>query len=258
MVLSCTPGCQGSFEGILQRELKLGCSWGPASPCGGACRSPKKAVTCLNFGIRQEEDGFVSSATPFQLFPERQRLEDVAALDYNIGEPAPAALPSFVPAAGIVLLGFRSSGGISSVGWSGSPSPCAVGGPAQHLGQDGGLCPRQGFPRLGTGRGSCCRTAVWERWRDGEQERQAAPRALLGTGSRAVLSLGASAAPICRRRSKINCGILLHVAGAGMSAGSFPPSGLSRWSSVPRLRQRPRAASRKVSCCRPRCSAAGS
>lgn len=100
---------RGSFEGILQQEPKLGCNHGPAPHPGDQHRpaeepvgSPKKGVTCFNFGIRQEEDGFVSSATPFQLFPERQRLEDVAGPNYNIREPAPAALPGFAPAAGTV------------------------------------------------------------------------------------------------------------------------------------------------------------
>lgn len=113
MVLSCNPGVLGqrreSFKEILQREPKLGCSRGPALHPGGQCHpaeepasSPKRGVTCFNFGIRQEEDGFVSSATPFQLFPERQRLEDVAGPNYNICEPAPAALPGFAPAAGTV------------------------------------------------------------------------------------------------------------------------------------------------------------
>lgn len=100
---------RGTFKGILRLELKLGCSRGPALHPGGQrhpaeepAGSPKKGVTCFNFGIRQEEDGFVSSATPFQLFPERQWLEDVAGPNYNIGEPAPAALPSFAPAVGTI------------------------------------------------------------------------------------------------------------------------------------------------------------
>jgi len=175
---------------------------GPASRVRRSLPAPqKKGVTCFNFGIRQEEDGFVSSATPFQLFPERRRLEDMAGPNYNIREPAPAALPGFAPAAGTVS-SFRASGlteGFPFEGWPGALCPCAADGPAQSLAQDGGLCPRQGLPILGTGRGSSCRTAVSGLRCDGEQKRRAVPQAPLGTVSQATLVLRASAAPIRRR-----------------------------------------------------------
>lgn len=106
-VLSYTPRCQSSVKGIFLWESKLEWSRGLAPHPRGQRRpaeepngSPKKSITCFNFGIRQEEDGFVSSATPFQRFPERQRLEEVAGPNYNIREPAPAALPGSAPAAG--------------------------------------------------------------------------------------------------------------------------------------------------------------
>ena len=113
VVLGSTPGCRGSggraSRGFYSGNQSSGAA--VARPCiPGASitlrRSlpapQKKSVTCFNFGIRQEEDGFVSSATPFQLFPERQRLEDVAGPNYNIHESTPAALPGFAPAAGTV------------------------------------------------------------------------------------------------------------------------------------------------------------
>lgn len=74
-------------------------SRGPASPFGGGCRLPKKqGVTCFNFGIRQEEDGFVSSATPFQLFPERKtalKMWQVLIITHPnpLPLPAPASRP---------------------------------------------------------------------------------------------------------------------------------------------------------------------
>lgn len=199
---------RGSFKGILQREAKLGHSRGPAPHPGGQrhpaeepAGSPKNGITCFNFGIRQEEDGFVSSATPFQLFPERQRLEDVAGPNYNIGEPTPAALPSFAPAAGTVSSS-RASCLMEGFPLQGGPVPRApVLRMALHKAwlRTGVSAPLWGFPRLGTGRGSCCQTPVLGRRYDGDQKHRAVPQAPPGTGSQAVLLLQASAVPICRR-----------------------------------------------------------
>lgn len=198
----------GSFKGILQREPKLECSLGPAPHPGGQHRpaeepagSPKKSVTCFNFGIRQEEDGFVSSATPFQLFPERQRLEDVAGPNYNKCEPAPAALPSFAPAVGTVsspralhlMEGFPLGGGLvarTSVLWmvlhkarlrTGVSAPAGVFPGWVRAGARAARLQSQGVGVMGS--------------RNAGQS-HGGP---LGTCSQAALLLRASAIPICRR-----------------------------------------------------------
>lgn len=197
-VLSYTPGCRSSVKGISPRESKLEWSHGLALHPRGQHRpaeepsgSPKKSITCFNFGIRQEEDGFVSSATPFQLFPERQRLEEVAGPNYNIREPAPVALPGFVPAAGTG----SSSRALRLT--EGFPPCSSLDGPAPSPAQDGGL-----WSHLlgGVGRGWHCQTAVSGRRCDGERGHRALPRALPGTGCQAALSLAASTVPNCRWR----------------------------------------------------------
>lgn len=176
----------------------------------------------------------------------------MAAPDYNIGEPAPAALPSFVPAAGTVCSS-RASGLVRGFPlWGGWVSRAPVLWMAMHKARlrMGVSAPAKAFPG-------------WER---------AGARAA-GLRSGSVGMMGSRSARQCRGHgwgpAAMPCsrsepapphfaeGDQKLIAGfaargrSGMSAGSFPPPASPAGALCLGCRQRPLAAARKVSCCCP-------
>lgn len=243
-VLSYTPECRSSVKGIFLWESKLEWSHGLAPhrrgqhhPAEEPNGSPKKSITCFNFGIRQEEDGFVSSASPFQLFPERQRLEEVAGPNYNISEPAPAALPGSAPA-----VGTRSSSRALRVFLPAVPW----------------MVPHRA--RLRMGGSGVTAGGVWAG--AGTARPQCRGVGVMGSGDTALFR-GRCLAPAVRPRSRsgpapsqIADGDKKLIAGScctwqerGRAAAPSLPSSRSRWSSAPAAGGDLTPPARKVSCC---------
>lgn len=76
---------------------------GPATPFGGACWLPKNRVSrasTLASGRRRMD--LSAQPPPSSSSQNGNGFEDVAGPNYNTPEPAPAARPSFAPAAGTV------------------------------------------------------------------------------------------------------------------------------------------------------------
>lgn len=231
---------QGDFPVGIQARWSHGLAPHPRGqhcPAEEPNGSPKKSITCFNFGIRQEEDGFVSSATPFQLFPERQRLEEVAGPNYNIGEPAPAALLGSAPAAGTGSSSRALRVFLPAVPW---------------------MAPHRA--RLRMGGSGVTAGGVWAG--AGTARPQCRGVGVMGSGDTA-LCRGRRRAPAVRPRSRsgpapsqIADGDKKLIAGScctwqerGRAAAPSFPSSRSRWSSAPAAGGDPAPPARKVSCC---------
>lgn len=169
---------------------------GPATPFGGACWLPKNRVSrasTLASGRRRMD--LSAQPPPSSSSQNGNGFEDVAGPNYNTPEPAPAARPSFAPAAGTVPSSRASHLTVGLPRWGGliSWAPVLVMALQKawlKMGKWGSLPPPGGF---------LCWVPSARELRVPVQRGAGSAHGAAGTGAQPALPFQASTVPVCRR-----------------------------------------------------------